>query len=128
MDELKEYLELLIESKVPIFYYGETFELEAEALLNALLRKLGVLNGNSAIVREILETRPAIKKEGLEASLLRFHLEEIDDIYENLIQIFSPATSEKCSIPDVSNSPNDCPKLVANLLIDNGQKCNDSGQ
>ena len=74
MDELKEYLELLIEAKVPISYYGETFELEAKFVLNSLLRRLDdvlLLNGNSAnIVQDILETKPAIKKEGLEASLL----------------------------------------------------------
>ena len=101
MDELKEYLELLIEAKVPISYYGETFdfELEAKFVLNSLLRRLDdvlLLNGNSAnIVQDILETKPAIKKEGLEASLLRFHLEVLDDMYEDLIQKFPPTSSPK---------------------------------
>ena len=54
--------------------------------------RLDILNLNF-VVNEILQTTPAIKKHGLEAGLLRFHLEEIEDLYEELIHTYSPKTN-----------------------------------
>ena len=46
MDELKEYLELLIEAKVPISYYGETFDFELEAKFVLNSQTCSVLQGH----------------------------------------------------------------------------------
>ena len=66
MEELKTYLEtyleIFIEAKIPIFYYGETFEQEAEYLLKAISRKLDL---NLNVVPEILQIMPAIEREGI---------------------------------------------------------------
>ena len=68
IEDLKAYLDLSIEAKVPIFYYEETFEKEAaEVLLKAILRKLDL--NLSSVVPEIIQITPAIKKEGLEDCL-----------------------------------------------------------
>ena len=85
IEDLKAYLDLLIEAKVPIFYYGETFEKEAaEVLLKAILRKLDL--NLSSVVPEIIQITPAIKKEGLEDGFLSLKLLELEDLHETLNQ------------------------------------------
>ena len=64
IEDLKAYLDLLIEAKVPIFYYGETFEKEAaEVLLKAILRKLDL--NLSSVVPKIIKSLLPLKKKAL---------------------------------------------------------------
>ena len=66
IEDLKAYLDLSIEAKVPIFYYEETFEKEAaEVFLKAILRKLDL--NLSSVVPEIIQITPVLplKKKAL---------------------------------------------------------------
>ena len=92
MEKLREYLNLLIEAKVPVFYYGETFEQEAENLLKTISRKLDL---NLNVVPEILQIMPAIEREGIENGLLIFYLDEIKERREFLTKRFSPTQKWK---------------------------------
>ena len=80
-----EELKIFIEAKIPIFYYGKTFEQEAEYLLKAISRKLDL---NLNVVPEIMQIMPAIEREGIENGLLIFYLDEIKERHEVLTKRF----------------------------------------
>ena len=99
--EMEKYLQILLDSEIPICFFDEIFEVqEAKYLLMVILRKMDIQGAD--VINEVIQTQPYIDKDELQPDQLVL-LNGIEDIYES-IENHNMKISELKSNPKIQNT------------------------